>query len=137
MVRNGRLADFKSLPEFPDAEPGASLDVTAVPLAASGQPEENNETVGMGQGLERIREFLSAHTSIDIDISLDCQATSMKGKGFASLKKWLLMGGPGPSTALRSAQDDGGLEQWNCADKDVLKCSLGTRGKEGQSPGFR
>jgi hypothetical protein len=89
MVRNGRLPDFQPSSEFPYTKPGAGLRVTSVALAAPGQPEENNEPVGMGEGLEGVGEFLSVHILINIDISLICQSLASTTLMNVTVKKRL------------------------------------------------
>jgi hypothetical protein len=73
MVGKGRLADLEPPAEFPDAKPGALFHIATMATAAAGQAQEDDEPVGMGKGLEGVGEFICSHSSIHIDISLQCQ----------------------------------------------------------------
>jgi hypothetical protein len=70
VMGHGGLPDAQSLAKFPDAKPGTFLGVAAAPFAAGGQPEKNRQAVRMGEGFECRGEFLDAHASIYIDISI-------------------------------------------------------------------
>ncbi|MCE0498861.1 MAG: hypothetical protein LV481_13045 [Methylacidiphilales bacterium] len=61
MMRDRGLADFQTPAQFSHAKPGTFLRIAAMPLAAMGEAQENSQTVGMREGLERIGGFFNIH----------------------------------------------------------------------------
>jgi hypothetical protein len=68
-MRDGWLADAKTLAQLADANAGAFVLVATMTLATAGQAKKDRQPVWMGQSLEKCGQIIHVHISMVIDES--------------------------------------------------------------------